>query len=124
MVDFAVIFEEAMAAGRAAVAKLDVVPMVVGSAKGIMSNEIDYSKPSYFVADGVCGFAWVRVKGNSPFGRWAKKQGLARPGYPSGLDISIREYNQSMQKKEAHAYAMAAVLQKYGIDAYANSRMD
>ena len=34
-----------------------------------------------------CGFAWVSFPGNTQFGRWAKKTGVASKGYPSGLQI-------------------------------------
>jgi hypothetical protein len=111
-------------AGKLAAEALRPVPMIVGQAKSLFGNEIDPAKPSYFVADGVCGFAWVKFKGNTPWGRWAKKAGLARSSYPSGLQISVSAYNQSMQKKEAYAQAYAKVLRDNGVDAYADSRLD
>lgn len=123
--NFATVYEQADAAGKAAAAALKPVPMVVGQAVGIFSNEIDYSKPTYFVEDGVCGFAWVAFKGNTEFGRWAKKNKIAKPGYPSGLQIWISDYNQSMQLKEAYAKAFAETLRANGVaDAYYSSRMD
>lgn len=122
--EFKELMFKAHQAGRNAVANLTVRPMVVGQAKDLFSNEIDYSQPVHYVADGPCGFAWVSFKGNTPFGRWAKKEGVAKPGYPTGLQIWIGDYNQSMQKKSAHADAMAKVLRDAGIAAYANERMD
>ena len=74
--------------------------------------------------EGPCGFAWVWIAGNTTFGRWAKKQGLARPSYPKGLQISCHEFNQSMERKEAYALAYARVLQEYGIKCFSASRMD
>lgn len=120
------IYAKADAAGREAVEKLRVVPMVVGHAKGIFSNEIDYSKETYFVEDGVCGFAWVNVKpANSKFAKFLKLNLRARnDSYLGGVSLSISQYNQSLQKKEAYAYAFAKVLNEAGIRAYANSRMD
>jgi len=92
------------------------------------ANPFDSSSAVLFrdvVADGPCGFAWVVVRpGNSSFARWLKSQGLARPGYDGGVHIWISSYNQSMQRKEAHARAMARVLRDAGINAYADSRMD
>lgn len=79
---------------------------------------------SWYVPEGACGFAWVVIKGNTGFGRWAKKQGLARNNYGGGLAISVREFNQSVERKEAYAYAFASTLKQNGVDAYADSRLD
>jgi len=127
MKEFENIFEAADTAGREAVSKLDVRPMVVGHA-GVFDSKIDQTKPVYYVADGVCGFAWVNIKpGNSKFANWLKKKGLARSdSYYGGVTIWVSEFNQSMQKKEAYAYAFAKVVDEAGVvkQAYASSRMD
>lgn len=78
----------------------------------------------WHVAEGACGFAWVQFKGNTAWGKWAKEQGIARPAYPKGLHIWVSEFNQSIVRKEAYAYAYAKVLNDAGIEAYANSRLD
>lgn len=124
--DCSSLYAKADAAGRAAVEKLKVVPMVVGHAKGVFGNDIDYSRETYFVEDGVCGFAWVNVKpANSKFAKFLKENLRARnDSYLGGVSLSISQYNQSLQKKEAYAYAFAKVLEEAGIRAYANSRMD
>ncbi len=125
MKNFEALAAAADAAGMAAGNGAAVAPMVVGSPSTPFGNDLDPGKPMYFVADGVCGFAWVKIKGNTAFGRWAKKAGLARPDYPNGLAISAgARFNQSMQRKEAWAYAYAKVLKEAGIEAYASSRMD
>lgn len=80
--------------------------------------------PSWHVPEGLCGFAWVTFKGNTGFGRWAKKEGLARKQYGGGLAISVSEFNQSVARKEAYAYAFAKTLREHGITAYADSRLD
>ena len=119
------IFAEAMEAGRKAAEALTPTPMVVGHAVGILGNEIDYSKDVYYVEDGVCGFAWVNVTpATSSFARWLKKTEKAHKSYYGGVDVWIGDYNQSMQKKEAHAHAMAKIFTKYGFTAYGMSRMD
>lgn len=121
--DFGAIWQEAVNAGKKAVEELHVIPMVVSA----HSNPLDDSSPveqSWYVADGACGFAWIWFKGNTSFGRWAKKEGLARSAYPNGLQIWISEYGQSIQKKEAFAQAAAAVLRSHDILAYAQSRLD
>lgn len=77
-----------------------------------------------------CGFAWVGFPGNIPFGRWAKKQGIASAGYPSGLQIWYSKLHsvptQSISVHEAAARAardvIAHALQTSQI--YASSRLD
>jgi len=122
--NFEAIHREAYEAGMKAGNGASPVPMVVGSPSTPLGNDVDRKKEHWFVADGVCGFAWVHFKGNTPWGRWAKKNKIASKDYPSGLMVWVREFGQSMQRKEAFAAAYAAVLRKYGIDAYSNSRMD
>ena len=46
------------------------------------------------------------------------------PAYGGGFTVWIGDYNQSLQRKEAHAYAMAAELNAHGIKANGESRMD
>lgn len=105
---------QADAAGRAAAEAVNPRPMtVVGGGQ------------EYFVADGVCGFAWVVVKpGNSPFARFAKQNLRAHKHYYGGVEIWVSGYGQSMQRKEAYASAYADVLRNAGIQAYSQSRMD
>ena len=71
-----------------------------------------------------CGFAWVIVNGNSAFGRWVKKQRGWEKGYPWGMRLSIRDYNPRENHKIAYARAFAAVLERAGIKARAESRSD
>lgn len=127
MQDFQVIWDKAMAAGRNAALAITPVPMVVGEAKSLFSNEIDYTKPTEVVADGVCGFAWIDIfeRKNSPLCKWIKANELGRDRDGKGVYVWIRGYGQSMQRKEAHAQAMAKVLQEeLGVKAYAASRLD
>lgn len=78
------------------------------------------------IADGVCGFAWVHVKpATCQVAKELVKRGLACTSvYDGGVKVWINDYNQSMQKKEAHAQAFAAVLIGAGVRAHAGSRMD
>lgn len=119
------ILQEAIQAGRKAAKDAQVVPMIVGEAIGL-SNQIDPSKPVEYVADGVCGFAWVTVKpANSRFAKFLVSKGLARKSFSEpGVYMWISDYNQSMQRKEAYAHAFAGVLVDYDINAYSQSRMD
>lgn len=121
---YAALAKKADAAGLAAAAATTPTPMIVGEAKSLFTDEIDYTKPVYNVPSGVCGFAWVFIKGNTGFGRWAKKAGIARSGYPTGLNIRATVGGQSYEVKMAYAQAYAAVLQEAGITAYAEGRLD
>ena len=123
-IDFAALFEAAEAAGREAADAAIPTPIVVGQETSPFSGQIDYAKPTYFVSEGLCGFAWVSFKGNTAFGRWAKKTGKARPAYGGGLQVWVFGFGQSVTRKEAYAQAFAGVLQAAGIAAYAGSRLD
>lgn len=114
---FETLYAQALEAGRAAALAAKPTAMVVcWESGGQPQREV--------VHDGACGFAWVSFPGNTAFGHWAKAHAGATKGYPTGLQFWIGDYNQSMERKEAHACAMARVLQLAGIKAYAQSRMD
>ena len=82
-------------------------------------------KTDYYVSEGVCGFAWVEFAGNTAWGRWAKKYGIARKMYNGGLNITCRDFGQSMERKEAWAFAIVRHLwTEAKIDCIAVSRMD
>jgi hypothetical protein len=88
--------------------------------------------------EGVCGFAWVIVPDEnvSPPGarrKWVKNQfglWLIRMGHASrysdvrGARLSVREFDQSLDRKYAYAKAFAKVLEYHGIPASAHERMD
>lgn len=81
-----------------------------------------YGEPMY------CGFAWVDifgVKGNTKLGRAMKAAGI-RKAYNGAFQIwnPGEHRGQSMDVKEAGAYAAADVFKKYGFTAYAGSRAD
>ena len=125
MQNFEVLYNTANEAGKQAAEKCVPVPMIVGSPSTPFGNDIDPKQQSWFVPDGVCGFAWVKVSpGNCPFANWLKKQKLAKPAYGGGVQIWVSAYDQSMQKKEAYASAFAEVVSAAGIKAYSDSRMD
>lgn len=119
------LYATAVAAGYEAAKKANPRPMVVQE----RSSPLDDGSPvvkEWLVPSGVCGFAWVNVKpGNSAFAKWLKAKGVARPdSYYGGVTIWVKEFGQSMELKEAYAYAMAKVMSEAGFKAYANSRMD
>jgi hypothetical protein len=109
------LYQKAQEAGNAAAAAMTPTPMVV---VGNNFREVVY--------DGACGFAWVNVKpGTSKFARWLKAKGYARPdSYYGGVCIWVSQFNQSVERKEAYARAMAHVFSEAGIKAYAASRLD
>lgn len=122
---FETVYDKAVIAGREAGEKAAPTPMIVAQ----HANPLDESSPvtqAWRVNGGVCGFAWVSVSpGNSSFARWLVKNKLARKGYYGGVEINVSAFGQSMERKEACANAMAAVLKaELGVKAYASSRMD
>ena len=122
--EFKILFNEARMAGIKAVLECKVTPMIVQQ----HSNMADDSSPvtkSWFVEDGVCGFASINIRpGNCPAANYAKKHLGASKAYYGGVSIWVHEFNQSLQKKEAYASAFPAVLHNAGIWAHCNSRMD
>lgn len=116
------LYNQARAAGLAAAAAAQVQPMIVQQ----HANMLDDSSPvtrSYYVNDGVCGFASIVIK-NIKFANQLKKMGLGRKNYGGGYALSVQDFNQSLTRKEAYAHAFAKVLNDNGITAYTNSRMD
>jgi len=119
------LFDAARIAGLAAGNEARPVPMVVGTPTTLLGNDIDYSKTTYDVPEGACGFAWVNISpGNSSIARHAKALGVASRAYGGGVDVWISDHGQSIERKEKHAKAFASVLQDAGIKAYASSRLD
>lgn len=102
---YAADWNAACAAGVAAVAALEVVPMTVVGREGV-----------YHVEGGVCGFARVEVRPrNSGFAKWLLREGLVRSSdYHKCVYFSVSDYGQSMQRKEAWADAVAAFLTAKG----------
>jgi hypothetical protein len=113
--NFQAIWDEAVKAGREAVENMAVSPAIHLSD----GNQIPEGH-------GPCGFAWLILKdARKGFAKWAKEKGIGRAdSYYGGINVWISDYNQSMNKKETFAYAVAGVLSKHGIDARPMSRMD
>jgi hypothetical protein len=126
MSDFAVLYAKAHEAGVAADKICTPTPMIVGSPTTLFGNDIDPNKPTFYVADGVCGFAWVHVKATTPFGRWLRKTAKVRgTAYHGGYNIRCPLMTQSMERKMAYCEAFAKVLRDAGVtDAYSDNRMD
>lgn len=117
------IYVEAYEAGLKAGNEVGVQKFIVGDAIGL-SNEIDYSKPTY-VMDGLCGFAWVTISpARGAFVNYLKSRQVGSKGYYGGYEIWVREFGQSVDRKAAFAGAFRDVLAKYGINASVGSRLD
>ena len=100
-------------------------PMVVGTPTETFGSEIDYSKPTYFVEGGVCGFAGVVIKpARGKFVSYLKSIGMGYKHYYGGYYVPVREFGQSLARKEAYAEAYAKVLSEEGMSCYVDSRMD
>ena len=118
------LYIQAHNAGNNAVTQTTVTPMIVTQG----ANPLDDSSAvvnAWIVNDGVCGFANVIVKpANSKFAKFLVANQLARKHYAGGVSMSVRDFNQSLTKKEAYAEGFAKVLRDNGINAWAESRMD
>jgi hypothetical protein len=115
MMDCAKIFHEADFEAQKAVTEASVRPMIVND-----------GNRSYFISDGVCGFASVKIKPvNCAMAKWMKANiPYCGKAYNGGMEYPIMRYNQSMQKKEKYAMVFSGVLNKYGINSTYNSMMD
>ena len=119
------VLERAHLMGMDAGRRVGVTPMVVGTPTELMGNEIDYSKKTYVVEGGVCGFAGVVIKpARGKFVSYLKSIGMGNKHYYGGWYVSVREFGQSLTRKEAYAEAFADVLKEVGMKVYVDSRMD
>jgi len=118
------LYTQAHNAGNNAVTQTTITPIIVTQA----ANPLDDSSAvvnAWVVNDGVCGFASVIIKpANSKFAKFLIANQLGRKAYGGGVSMSIRDFNQSLTKKEAYAEGFAKVLRDNGINAWAESRMD
>jgi hypothetical protein len=122
-IDFAALRERAHEAGLAAGLAARPTPMIVVQHENPFDDTSPIVKQYEPIMDGVCGFAWVNVKGNTAFGRYLRTQGYT-PAYGGGYNIRCREFGQSYERKYAYAAAYAGVLKEAGIAAYPEGRLD
>ena len=119
------LFDRAHHAGLRAGHESTPTPMVVGSPSTPFGSDIDYSKKTYFVEGGACGFAGVVIKpARGKFVSYLKSIGIGNKHYYGGYYVSVREFGQSLARKEAYAEAYAKVLSEEGMRCYVDSRMD
>ena len=115
------LYNQAHLAGMIAGNACNPTPMGVYNANPITGQPLSRV---CIVPDGVCGFAWIKIKGNDAFGRAMKKNGKASPAHDKGLTVWVSDFGQSMQRKIAYANAFANVLEQNGVWAFADDRMD
>ena len=122
---FKMLFAKADQEGKIAAKAVIPAPMIVQEHENMLDDNSPVAE-SYFVSEGVCGFAWIHIyPGNSPAANYAKKHLGAGKSYRGGIDIWVSDYGQSMTRKEAYAHAYVSILHEGGIEnAYAISRMD
>lgn len=128
------ILVEASAAAEQAAAACTPTPMIVGTSKALFgpgADEIDYTKKTYFVAGGVCGFAGVKIRpARGPMVALLKKRGMGYKSYGGGYYVASYELAPSTRSSQSYEIACAAakaaagVFAKYGITAYVDSRLD
>ena len=120
------IYAEAHAAGMTAGDGCTPTPMVVGQPTTPLGDDIDYEKDTYYVEDGVCGFAWINIKpARGAFVKYLKENHIGRKdSYYGGYTIWVSGFGQSLTRKENYARAFTEVLRKNGLTAYNMSRMD
>ena len=119
------IYTEAHLAGMAAGNGCTPTPMVVGQPTTPLGNDIDYSKETYYVSDGVCGFAWINIKpARGKFVKYLKDNDIGRKdSYYGGYTIWVSGLVDMTWIKN-YARAFVKVLNDNGLKAYAMSRMD
>ncbi len=123
--DYGLILNEAHEAGMEAGNAKVPTPMVVTQHEN-MGDDSSPVEKSYYVPQGVCGFAWVVTNehGNGKFVKYLKSVGEARKCYYGGFYVVRAPFGQCYEKKVAYANAYAAVLNNYNLNAYADSRLD
>lgn len=134
--DFPALFEELKKISHQALAECPApTPMIVGHPSTLLGNDVDFSKEHWFVADGVCGFAYVVLdSGRTGFAQWLKKNDLGRTWWSNGRErgvgvatyprLGFAEPGQSFEKNKYVASKIASHLRLAGLDAWVDARID
>jgi hypothetical protein len=105
-------------------------PMIVGSPSTPLGNDVDPNQKTWYVADGICGFAHVYISGRSGFAKWLVATGRGYKQYGGGVAIrdhardGFAQTRQSYELKCQVAGAMANYLRGLKFDANVWSRID
>ena len=123
--DWQLVYGAAHEAGMTAGVNAYCVPMIVQEHSNPLNDASPVIRTYEPVMDGVCGFSSSIVKpATHPFVKWLKAHKIGRSHYGGGYSIWCHEFNQSMTRKDAYCSAFCQVLNKHGIKAYHESRMD
>ena len=125
------ILVEASESAEQAVKACRPTRMVVGTPTTFFGNEIDESKPTYYIEGGVCGFASVVIKpARGSIVAELKKRKIGSAHYGGGYSFSSWQLAPSIRRDQSYERAVAAargavdVLKKYGVNAYVDARID
>lgn len=123
---WAALWKEAQEAGMAAGNAAQPTPMIVERRMDPLDDNSPVVERYAPVADGVCGFAVMRIRpGTCSFARWLKKQGVGyHDDYHGGWSVAVHAFNQSYERKMAYASAAAKVLNEAGVTTYVDGRLD
>ena len=136
------VYQKAINAGMTALQGCTPTPMIVTQHENAMDDNSP-AKKQYYVGDGMCGFASVTflltngvtrqfigtLKKALIVGTYEQSWDtpsirIYKNNFGSGYSFSVREGNQSYEKKTAFAKAMSKVLEDAGINCYWDSRVD
>lgn len=122
------LFDLASKAAQEAYFACNPTPMVVYETVGFS----DTPKPDgkqWYVSDGVCGFAWVKITpATSSFCRWLSNKKLGYKSYTGGWDIPVHclvpTSGQSLERAEHAARAAVKILREHNVNCRVHSRLD
>lgn len=150
---FQIALEAAYLAGVEAGERAIPRPMVVGTPKDMASSLMggdgggfDPEKPTYFISEGACGFAWINLRAKGTDGRkflnwiqekvksdypagpaldqydertWRETSVVNPPrkdSYYGGVSVWVGGFGQSIARKEAFAREFARVINESAIE--------
>lgn len=106
-----VIYQSAINKAQSAGENQIPMPMIVEQRANMSDDESPVVK-SWFVAEGLCGFAWITVNpGNCQFANWLKKRGEKCSDYYKGVMLYVHGFNQSYERKRTYARVLADELE-------------
>lgn len=133
---YAELFDSLKEVSRRALAECPApTPMIVGHPSTPLGNDVDPTKPMWYVADGVCGMAFVVLEsGRTGFAQWLLKNGYGNKHWSYGRTKGVSLYDfprfgfaevgQSYEKNRFVAIRMAEHLRANGYDCWVDSRID
>lgn len=121
--EMSALLKQAHEAGLAAGEAATPTPMVVIQHANPFDDSSPITQVYEPVMDGVCGFAYINVPGDTRLGRYLRKCGWRRAFY-GGMERGVGVFGQSMERKGVYAAAFADTLVAAGFQATYSTRMD